>query len=153
MRALFATPMAALMATAGLILGASGPAAAMNISLDGGCTATSASVDGSGNVNITVSCPTTTPPTTPGVPTGCKLYASKSTATRRPSSFDIYGKCTGGDCPDHVRVVGHRRPGGKRSFRVRRTRTSDVCYDRGQRGQDLLVHGHGRRMAANGQRR
>jgi hypothetical protein len=97
MRVLFATPMAVLMATAGLILGASGPAAAMNISLDGGCTASGASVDGAGNVSITVSCPTTTPPTT-GVPTGCKLYTTKSTATVG-ESYNIYGKCTGGDAP------------------------------------------------------
>ena len=142
MRALFATPMAALMATAGLILGASGPAAAMNISLDGGCTASSASVDGSGNVDITVSCPTTTPPSTPGL----RPAASSTRASRRRragQSFTIYGKCTGGDRPDHVRVVGHRRPGGPTLIQSALNAHFGCLYDRGQRGKDLHVHGDG----------
>jgi hypothetical protein len=113
MRVLFAPPMAALVATAGLILGASGPAAAMNISLDGGCTASGASVDGSGNVNITVSCPTTTPPTTPGVPTGCQLIASRTTATVN-DSFTIKGQCTGGDLPIQFALSGTDVPAGQK---------------------------------------
>lgn len=124
MRVLFATPMAALVATAGLLLGASGPAAAMNISLDGGCTASGASVDGSGNVNITVSCPTTTPPTT-GVPTGCKLYASKSTATVG-DSFTINGKCTGGDTPITFILSGTDVPTGQQLVQNSPSAGSDV---------------------------
>jgi len=116
--------MAALMATAGLILGASGPAVAMNISLDGGCTASGASVDGSGNVNITVSCPTTTPPSA-GAPTGCKLYASKSTATPG-QSFDIYGKCTGGVAPITFALSGTDVPAAQQLVQSALTGTSDV---------------------------
>jgi hypothetical protein len=124
MRVLFATPMAALVATAGLILGASGPAAAMNISLDGGCTASGASVDGAGNVSISVSCPTTTPPTS-GAPAGCKLYASKSTATAG-QSFDIYGKCTGGDVPITFALSGTDVPAAQQLVQSALTGTSDV---------------------------
>ncbi len=97
MRALFATPMAALIATAGLTLGASGTAAAMTITLsDPNCMATGANLV-NGNVDITVSCTSTTPPTA-GAPTGCTLSASPS-APAAGQAFSVTGRCTGGTAP------------------------------------------------------
>ena len=110
MRALFATPMAALIAAAGLTLGASGPATAMTITLsDPNCTATGANLV-NGNVDITVSCTSTTPPTA-GAPTGCTLSASPSAPTAG-QAFTVTGKCTGGTAPITFALSGTGVPGG-----------------------------------------
>jgi hypothetical protein len=69
------------------------------------CTATSATVDNAGDVDISVNCGTTTPPPTAGVPTGCKLYASKTSATVG-DAFTVYGKCTGGEMPVTFALTG-----------------------------------------------
>jgi hypothetical protein len=115
MKVLSAIRMAALMATAGLFLGASAPVAAITIALDSGCTAGTPTVDGTSTViNIPVSCGTTTP-STPVALSGCALSVSPSAPTAG-QTFTITGRCTGGTAPITFVLSGPNVPSGLSSY-------------------------------------